>query len=62
MAVYDLKLSSLVTLLFGLYIVWFGWMLNVPIISYGHVGKVSSPKLTFSWSSLNSRLTSASCI
>ena len=33
-------------------------LLYIPVNSYGHGGKVSSPNYTFSWSSLNKRLTS----
>ena len=38
-----------------------GLLLYIPVNSYGHVGTVSSPNHTFSWASLNKRLTSASC-
>ena len=31
----------------------FGLMLNVPVNSYGHVGMISLPNHTFSWTGLN---------
>ena len=36
-------------------------LLYVPVNSYGHYETVSSPNHTFSWASLNKRLTSTSC-
>ena len=38
-----------------------GFILDLSVNSYGHVGMVSSPNHTFSWASLAKRLTSTSC-
>ena len=38
----------------------FCFVLNVPVNSFGHVGMVSSPNHTLSWTNLTKRLTGTS--
>ena len=44
--------------IFFFYYSLFGLMLYVPVNSYGHVERVSSPNHTFSWASWTKQLTS----
>ena len=45
----------------NIFIYLFGFVLYVPVNSYGHVGVVISPSHTFSWASLTKQLTSTLC-
>ena len=44
------------------YVCLFVLLLYVPVNSYGHGGRVSSPNHSFSWANLNKQLTNNSCI